>query len=444
MTTPATPWYGTQPPPLHTRLPLPDVARHLTALRDGEYANLVPSERSLHPVVLPLASWRELFTATATLLSLLRRALFTAAPDPASRIAALGADPALYPLTVTGPLEERYATCIARPDILIETGGGPKFIEFNIGSGIGGVVDTALHTRAWTHALGGPDTTPLTAPDPLAVRDTLLARAVRDLHAPPAVALLGTRRDYPAGRYFELQLDSLRRHGLEAEFFEPEDLPTDPTRYKVGLRHLTILEWQRHGIDLAPVRAALDAGCALIATQSAYLVANKKVLAWISEGRPWMSETERAAVERYLPWTRVLADRPARHRGRTRPLPELLLDHPEDYVLKPAIGMSGQQVLVGRTCEPRLWRETVTRAAAAEDHIVQEHVEPAPITMEFAADDQATTTFHAPVQPVFSPFLFDGRPAGCLVRYLPPGGEGVVSILGHGALANIALTHRSA
>ncbi|MFF2540972.1 hypothetical protein ACFVUY_00160 [Kitasatospora sp. NPDC058063] len=441
------PWYGTAPPPLDNRLELPAVQRELARVEDGEYARVVPVASSLRPVMLPRSSYDELFTATADLLALLRRTLLERAPTAAGRIAALGADERMYPLVMDGPAEEDYATCIARPDVMVGA-SGPRFLEFNIGSGIGGVVDTALHTAAWVAAFGGPERMPFDAVDPLAVRDELFVRAVRALGVKPAVAIVGTLRDFggPPSRYFEIQEESLRRRGLAAETFEPEDLldglglPGEP-RYRLGLRHFTILEWLGHGIDLGPVRTALDAGVRLIASQTAYLIANKKVLGWVSEGRPWMTDRDRRTVERYLPWTRVVGDRPVERHGRTVPLPELLLERQEEFVLKPAIGMSGQQVLVGRSCPPQVWRGAVTAAAAAQDHIVQEWVEPVPHRMEFAGPD-GSGSHQAEVVPVFSPFLFDGRAAGCMVRYLPPDRDGVVSIHGHGALSNVAFALR--
>lgn len=170
----------------------------------------------------------------------------------------------MYPLFMDDPAEEAYATCIARPDVMVGA-SGPKFVEFNIGSGIGGVVDTSLHSAAWTAAFGGAHRAPFRAVDPLTVRDDLFLRAVRDLAVKPAVAIVGTLRDLGGrpSRYFELQAESLRRRGLDAEFFEPEELadglglPARP-RFQLGLRHFTVLEWREHGIDFAPVRAALD------------------------------------------------------------------------------------------------------------------------------------------------------------------------------------------
>ncbi|MFE2328705.1 hypothetical protein ACFXD5_33195 [Streptomyces sp. NPDC059385] len=445
-------WYGTEAPPLGARVDLTTVRQELLRLDDGEYAHVVPSGASMRPVFLPGASYTELFTAGRDLLRLLRRTLLESAPTAAGRVAALGADPAMYPLFMDDPAEEAYATCIARPDVMVGA-TGPKFVEFNIGSGIGGVVDTSLHSAAWTAAFGGLERAPFRAVDPLAVRDELFVRAARDLAVKPAVAIVGTLRDLGGrpSRYFELQAESLRRRGLDAEFFEPEDLveglglPGAP-RFQLGLRHFTILEWREHGIDFTPMRSALDAGCKLIASQTAYLIANKKVLGWVSEGRPWMTAQDRETVERYLPWTRVTGERSVSWRGATRPLPELLLAAPEEFVLKPAIGMSGQQVLVGRHCPAEEWRRAVTAAVTAEDHIVQEYVEPVPYLMEFTdstcSAGSVSGTYEAEIVPVFSPFLFGERDAGCMVRYLPPEDRGIVSVHGTGALSNVAVAAR--
>lgn len=221
----STPWYGAGAPPLGSRLDLATVRQELLRLDDGEYAHVVPSGISMRPVFLPGSSYDELFTAGRSLLRLLRRALLESAPTPAGRIAALGADEAMYPLFMDDPAEEAYATCIARPDVMVGA-SGPKFVEFNIGSGIGGVVDTSLHSAAWTAAFGGAHRAPFRAVDPLTVRDDLFLRAVRDLAVKPAVAIVGTLRDLGGrpSRYFELQAESLRRRGLDAEFFEPEEL----------------------------------------------------------------------------------------------------------------------------------------------------------------------------------------------------------------------------
>ncbi|WP_327179515.1 hypothetical protein OG599_32355 [Streptomyces sp. NBC_01335] len=440
-------WFGTAELPKESRLAVPELTEHLNrTLDDLDYP---VNSTSMNPVVLPQKRYTELFDATRQLLRLLRRALFGIAPDFHGRLRALGAVEENYPLWVQGPLEETYATCMTRPDIAIGP-TGPKFLEFNIGSGIGGVVETSVQSAVWKAAYGGADAAPFRAtPDPLSVRDQIFVRAVRDLGTPPAVAIVGALREFNAvrtTRYFDIQVQSLRGQGLQAEYFEPEQLlqglglggGRSTPRYRLGLRHFTIFDWTRLGIDLAPMRSALDAECFLIASQSAYLVANKKVLGWVSEGLPWMTAEDHALVERYLPWTRTVSDRQVRWRGTTRPLPELLLSEREDFVLKPAIGLGSHGVVLGRHVDDVAWRTTLDTALSTGQYIAQEYVEPVPYRVELRAEG-SEETYETEVHPVLSPFLFDGQPGGCLVRYLPPGRAGVTTIQGNGALPSVAL-----
>ncbi|MFF2330064.1 MULTISPECIES: hypothetical protein [unclassified Streptomyces] len=439
-------WNGTNEVPLSTRMPVPELTDHLRrALDDLDYpVNL----RSMRPVVLPQSSYQELFTATRRILGLLRRALLDSAPDAPSRMAALGMSEEHYPLWVDSPWEEEYATCMARPDISV-TVDGPKFLEMNVGSGIGGVVETHVNSLAWQTAFGGADQAPFTGYDPLSARAELFARAAREFGVTPAVAVVGTLRDLGSvrtTRYFDLQVASLQRHGLQAEFFEPEDLLDGlglpgTQRYALGLRHLTVYDWTRLGLDLSPIRTALDEGCVLLAPQSAYLIANKQVLGWISEGRPWMTEDDRAVVDRYVPWTRIVGDQPTEWRGITKSIPDLLLAHPEKFVLKPGLGLGGHGVVFGRSSDETTWHDAVAHAVRTGGYIAQEHLDSVPHRMELAAGD-GSGTYEDDVFPLFSPYLFDDRPAGCLVRYLPPGRDGLISVQGTGALPSIAVAAR--
>jgi hypothetical protein len=439
-------WYGADPLPLESRLPIPAL---IESLRDAMAEIGHPMDPcSVRPITAPRASLDELSSAAAALVRLLRRALLESAPTSAGRVAALGADPDDYPLFIDGPAEEEYAACMARPDVVVDA-SGPKFIEFNLGAGVSGVTESSVNSAAWIHAFGGAGQAPFDGFDPLAGRAGVVARAVRELGADPAVAIVGTARDLKvrgSTYFFDVQIAAMKRTGLTAEFFEPEDLlsglglPGRP-RYQVGLRHFTIPEMRGHGVDLAPMRAALDAGCTLLATQTAHVISNKKVMAWVSEGRPWMTADDRETVEQYLPWTREVGDRPVRWRGATRPLPELLVDRQEEFVLKPAVGMQSQRVVAGRDCDPGPWRKLVADAVSTGDFVVQELVESVAYLMEFAHGD-GPETYEAEVFPVLSPFVFDGRPGGCMARYLPPGRRGLVSVGSHGALPTVVLARR--
>ncbi|MET7303412.1 CHAT domain-containing protein [Embleya sp. NPDC005575] len=158
----------------------------------------------LGPMVLNGRVYDDIFAAGARLIGLLRR------------MAALGAGPEMYPLCMDGREEDRFATCMARPDMVIDA-TGPKFVEFNIGGGVDRVVDTATASAAWIGVYGGPNA-PFTAPDPLAVRDAFFRRAAADLKVRPAVALVGSMRDVrcETTRHFDLQIDWSSRLRLVA------------------------------------------------------------------------------------------------------------------------------------------------------------------------------------------------------------------------------------
>jgi hypothetical protein len=443
------PWFGTGAPPTDHRLPAEAVAETvLDGMRDVPYPR---RPVALQPFVLPRASYEELFRAARVLLRLLRRALVEAGPTRRARIDALGASDDEYPLFVDDEdVELSYCDAMARLDTVVGP-DGPRFLEANVSGAVGNAVQTHLATRAWTDAYGGPGVAPFTGHDPFAARVAMYDDVCAERDLERAVALVGSVRDLfggvPSTRYFDVELDHLRRNGYRAEFFEPEDLvdglglPGEP-RFPLGLRHFTVPEWRDLGISWEPVQRALEAGCLLLSPQTCYLVANKKVMAWVSEEPAWMNDAERAFVRRYVPWTRVVTDGPAAWEGRSWDLPDLLVRRRERFVLKGAIGMKGLQVHLGCATPEAEWQDLVGRAVVDGDTVAQEFVEQGRCPVEWV-EEPGDEARWAEVAPVLSPFVFGDRAAGCLARYFVTGeADRVVSLEGYGALMNVALAER--
>jgi hypothetical protein len=396
----------------------------------------------LRPILVRTQAYRALTAAAATLLELSRRALFAAGRDPAERMAALGIeDLDTYPLTFPDPaVEDRYSTCIARPDCVIGP-AGPKFLEFNISGAVGGAVQTHVLTGLWRHLGAGAGIT-LPGTDPVTARAALFDKVAAAEGLGSRVAVLGSVRDLGGhgGRFFDLEVAALRRRGLRARFVEPEDLGREldasglPER--LGLMAFTVHEWRQLGIPWEPARRALDRGCLLLASQTGAMVANKKVLAWLSEGRAPMSATERELVRRYVPWSRVVSDTSVLWGERRVGLADLVAARRESFVLKRAIGMKGLEVMVGLDAGEAAWRAALDDALRCGDSVVQEYVEPRATTVPVERDGRAEPLA---VTPVLSPFLVDGRAAGCLVRYLPVEGSRVISARGFGAMEDTAM-----
>lgn len=438
-------WFGSERRPGRARLPIGEVREALATALDGFP---FPIGSPLAPVVLPARSYRELFWSSRRLLDLLRRAALAAAPDRAGRLAALGLDEVALPLfTPHEEWEERYCACMTRPDVAIGA-EGPRFLEFNVSGAIGGVVETHVLNHAWLRIYGGP-AAPFAAHDPYEARAAMFHAVCREQGVDPAVALVGSLRELPEDttpHYYSIEADRLRERGLRAEFFEPEDLcdglglPGEP-RYRTGLRNFAVPDWRHHGISLEPVRRALDAGCLLLSPQSSYLVANKKVMAWVSEGRPWMNDEDHRLARRYLPWTRVVGDARVEWEGCGHDLLELLAARRECFVLKKAAGMQGEGMLIGRHSTEAEWGTALEAAVGAGDTIAQEYVEFGRCQLDLVGDDGRTPVTWT-MAPVLSPYLFGGRAAGCMVRYLPTGETGITSVRAYGAIVNVAVCGR--
>jgi len=354
------------------------------------YQPLLPAT----PIALPRARYAELIRATVALQDLIRRTALASAPTTEQRLAIYRMPASEHDLFVADPLiEERYADCVARPDIVIGP-DGPKFLEFNVSGALGGVVETHCRLAAWRQLYADDEgRLPYGSPEPFAVRAAMFRDLCAELAVAPRLALVGSVRDQgvTSTRYFDIEADYLDNHGLTARFFEPDDLTEawdcpPHLRYPLGLRNFTIPDWVELGIDRAPVQAALDHGCLLVGTQTSVFLSSKLTMGMLSEGPPWLSAAERALVDRYLPWTRVLTDRRTHRGDRTVELVRFAQENRESLVLKESLGMSGKQVLIGRDIDQSRWDTAIDAAARSGTSVVQDYVLPQSCPLPIIAD----------------------------------------------------------
>lgn len=416
-----TPWSGEQlePPPIG--LSHHEIANILAEEQDG--IPFVGRPFALQPFVIPRESYRELLAVLPRLLDLERRAVLRIAPDRAARLAALSM-PDNVLATADEEFEMAHAADMARADVVIGP-DGPKFVEVNVNGGFGGLVQFQLFQQAWQRirqraglpAFLGVDAYPLLA--------RYFTEICADLGVAPAAAIVGSSREFGSGysnRYFDVQVDFLRRHGVLAEHIEPDELdrligPGETLRYPVGMAQFTVEEYADElAIDLDPVRKAMAAGFRLYPSHSYGLVHSKKILALLSEGQPWMSPGEREFVDRYVPWSRLVRPVRVEWRHRSYELPELLLKYPEQFVLKSALSWAGREVTIGARVARGEWEQVVEQALARQDFVAQEFVEAVRCPVDVLDESGSVTRVSA--NSVISPFCFGGRAAGCFARFV--------------------------
>jgi len=164
-----------------------------------------------------------------------------------------------------------------------------------------------------------------------------------------------------------------------------------------------------------PLLDAYTSGAACVVnTFRAKLLHKKMSLALLSDERNahLYTQAQRRAIERHVPWTRRVADgATTRH---SKPVPDLLLhcaERRQELVLKPNDEYGGRGVVLGWTVDQEEWERSL-REAAAQPFVVQEAVEvprePFPMVLDgIELLDLAID---------MDPYLFDGRPSGCLTR----------------------------
>lgn len=393
---------------------------------------------AMSPIVVPRESYHELLSAASGLLALLRRVALEVAPDRAGRLAALCVDPDTCPLfSDDEAFELRHFADMARPDVIIGP-NGPKFIEFNVSGCFGGMAHALVHQRAWRRVRDAVGRPAFVSVDPYARYAELLANTCAELGVPPSAVLVGTARDWGPGtsnRVFDIQVDALRQYGVHATHLDFDDLlaglgiPGTPSP-AVGVAAFSQQDAENTGYDIEPARIAMAAGLRLIPTESSRFLHSKVTLALLSEGRPWMSARDVEMVRRYVPWSRVVGDRPVEWRGAMTDLPGLLIGSQDRFLLKGANGCAGEEVFPGWATSESAWAELVTKAVRDGGFIAQERVEHVPYPLDMLTESGAVERVRA--EAVVSPFCLGGAPAGCYVRFTTLGG-GADRIGGPGA-----------
>ncbi|WP_397458495.1 hypothetical protein AB3464_05000 [Pseudomonas asplenii] len=399
----------------------------------------------ISPLILSRHAHQQLQNAAVSLLKLCKRAALSAGDSTQARLHAYTATGHDYPLFSSDlTFEDRYCDVFARPDFVL-TEAGPKVLEFNVSGAVGGVPELACLQTGLQSAYSRRDSIRFDWSSPYDDR----ARTFREIAVreglPGRVLIIGSTRDLEytdSTRVFELEVDALHRQGLMADFSEPEKLESimeavsgnSHDAFPLSLRMFTIPEWAELGIDLTLVRRWMNGGSLLLGPQTSAFLANKKTLAWLSEGLPWMTRQDHETVAKFVPWSRWLADRNTTlPDGTVGALLSFCLRHQTDLVLKEAIGMQGRQVTVGRDVSESRWHELLIAAADLGNAIVQAYVEPCLQQVWMSHGPHEDQLELLKMRPIISFFVFGGRAGSGWARFRPNDSYGVISCEGFGA-----------
>jgi hypothetical protein len=200
----------------------------------------------------------------------------------------------------------------------------------------------------------------------------------------PRIAILDWR-EVPTYSEFMLFQDYFTSQGYECIIADPRQLeyrqgellvdgitPIHLIYKRVLLSELV----EREGLDHCVIRAVREHNVCMVNPFRCKLLHKKSSLAVLSDeaNAHLFSPGERLAIDRYIPWTRIVAERRTRHRGKEIDLLPFLSKHKDAFVLKPNDEYGGKGIVLGWETQQNQW-EAALKTALAEPYIVQQRVQ---------------------------------------------------------------------
>ena len=236
-------------------------------------------------------------------------------------------------------------------------------------------------------------------------------RGVRTL---PVIAIVDWG-DVPTTSEFRLCQEYFAAMGITCVITEPDALTYSGGRLRdehgTGIdliyKRVLIHELVQHGgLDHPLVRAVVDGAVCLVNPFACKPLHKKASLAVLTDERNagLFTASQRAAIARHVPWTRVIEERRTTVDGITVELMPWILDHRDELVLKPNDDYGGAGIVLGWEVDDTAWHAAVTRGQT-EPSIVQRKIalprEPFPAIIDgcLAIDDRIVDT---------APFCYHG------------------------------------
>ncbi len=384
------------------------------------------------------------------LIKSLPRRLFKSDPAEAARYLEI---PLHLARTQMADLEDHFLSrLLSRGDFIVDR-EGIKCLEFNISSNLGGI-----QTHEWeglyrknsvvSGFLKQQGLTPSSA-HLLPKLLTHLARPVVEARTGPGtgeVNIAFVFQGYPAGagedptsammnRFYRQVLEVLPgSRGGGVIFCDYPHLETRGGRVYHRGREVSVLVEQCEGMVPPEFLEISRAGnLHLYNGPVSGILSNKLNLALLSGNAesPLFTDHEKEIIRKHIPWTRKVVHGETRFRGQTVLLETFLLESRELLVLKPSVGLGGEDVYIGKNTASSKWEELVGRALEQRNWLVQERVESLPYG--FQCGESGVESYDL----VWGLFFYGETYAGAANRVLPKSNESGIINAVQGALSTV-------
>ena len=238
------------------------------------------------------------------------------------------------------------------------------------------------------------------------------------------VAAIVDWKGLPTVAEFEMFRELFEADGIRTVICSPDELEyrkrsralyANGKKVNLVYRRVLTSELLARGDEVRALKDAyLDGAACVINTFRAKLLHKKMSLALLSDDRysSLYSPQDKRAIAQHIPWTRKVREGATR-KGRRR-IPDLsgyVAENRQHLVLKPNDEYGGKGVVLGWTVDQLEWEQSLT-VALSQSYVVQEAVaiprQPFPVALDGVEILDLALDM--------DPYVFAGRPAGCLTR----------------------------
>jgi hypothetical protein len=239
----------------------------------------------------------------------------------------------------------------------------------------------------------------------------------------PVVAIVDWK-GLPTVSEFEMFRERFEAQGIHAVICTPEELEyrgrrglfANGKRVNLVYRRVLTSELLAKGDQARALQDAyLDGAACVLNTFRAKLLHKKMSLALLSDDRysNLYTKAQREAIALHVPWTRKVAEGVTRKGSRKIPdLAGYIAENRDHLVLKPNDEYGGKGVVLGWTVDRAEWDDSL-KIALTQSYVVQEAV---PIPRQVFPVALDGTPEYLDLAMDMDPYLFEGRPSGCLTR----------------------------
>jgi circularly permuted ATPgrasp domain protein len=245
----------------------------------------------------------------------------------------------------------------------------------------------------------------------------------RKPEAAPHIAIVDLK-DRPTQKEFELFKEFFEQQGYPSVICSPDELEFSNNRLRMGDFEIDIVYKRLLVNEYLPImqeqRALLDAyrtgAICMVNSFRSKLIHKKALFAVLTDQRraSLFSAAERDAIQKHVPWTRLVRAQQSDYLGEQIDLLEYVRQNRNKLVLKPNDDYGGHGIAIGWNSDESAWETALQAALADGDYLAQERV---PTAREVFPELTADGAFEFTEQLVdLDPLLFNGKVGSAFTR----------------------------